>query len=340
MLKALSQKSMPEPVADSERVVAAGSAAPDLATATDDELLRFLHDYPPVFKQVFRNHMITTGTAAIVSGVLSDGATSSGRPGLVTELLGAADGVVSAQYSQDLWKVAQIVQRTPPSPPSSRPGSTASVNASPSSPPPKSSAPRSAHSSAGTATAARTTGSCRRARGRTRPSSPTRRSSACATAPTTCRRRRGSPATTPGARDAAAQVIPHLKLMDKANFRKALVAAPWWARAREATRDLAIRAHNPTRRSFFELARRAAERGGVDNLRDVAMLDPLTELPEYVADPKPWHDRIAERVALRDRFAAVEPPFFITSQAEVPSIEELERQRGGGRRASPSPVRC
>ncbi len=126
--------------------------------------------------------------------------------------------------------------------------------------------------------------------------------------------------------DAAAQVIPHLKLMDRANFRKALTAAPWWARAREATRDLAIRAHNPTRRSFFELARRAAERGGVENLRDVAMLDPLLELPAYLADPKPWHDRIADRVALRDRFAAVEPPFFITSQAEVPSIEELERQ--------------
>ena len=92
VLKALSQKSMPEPVADSERVVAEWEARqPDLATASDDVLLRYLHDYPPVFKQVFRNHMITTGTAAIVSGVLSDGATSCGRPGLVTELLGAAD---------------------------------------------------------------------------------------------------------------------------------------------------------------------------------------------------------------------------------------------------------
>ena len=210
-------------------------------------LLRFLHDYPPVFKQVFRNHMITTGTAAIVSGVLSDGATSCGRPGLVTELLGAADGVVSAQYSQDLWKVAQIVQRTPAVAAAFDAGVEGSVNGSPRSLPPTSSAPRSPRSSAGTATAARTTGSCRHARGRTRPSSPTRRSSACATAPTTCRPRRGSAATTPGALDAAAQVIPHLKLMDKANFRKALVAAPWWARAREATRDLAIRAHNPTR---------------------------------------------------------------------------------------------
>ncbi len=63
--------------------------------------------------------------------------------------------------------------------------------------------------------------------------------------------------------DAAAQVIPHLKLMDKANFRKALVAAPWWARAREATRDLAIRAHNPTRQVLLRARppRRRARRG-------------------------------------------------------------------------------
>ena len=65
-----------------------------------------------------------------------------------------------------------------------------------------------------------------------------------------------------------------------------------------------------------------------------------TELPDYLADPKEWHDRIAERVALRDRFAAVEPPFFITSQSEVPSIEELERQVSTVADAPPSPVRC
>ena len=33
---------------------------------------------------------------------------------------------------------------------------------------------------------------------------------------------------------------------------------------------------------------------------------------------------IAERSALRDRFAAIQPPFFIASQDEVPTIEELE----------------
>ena len=128
-------------------------------------------------------------------------------------------------------------------------------------------------------------------------------------------------------RDAAvAKVKPHVKGLDALNFRQAVRAAPWWARGREATRDLAIRAHNPTRRAFFELARRAATRGGTADLRDVAMLDPFRELPEYVRRPEPFLAVIAERAALRDRFAKVTPPFFITSQAEVPSIEELEAQ--------------
>jgi pyruvate,water dikinase len=326
VLKALSQKSMPEPVADSEQVVAEWEARqPDLATASDDVLVRYLHDYRPVFKQVFRNHMITTGTAAIVSGVLSDGATSCGRPGLVTELLGAADGVVSAQYSQDLWKVAQIVQRTP--------AVSAAFDAGVEGVGERLADVTDADEFR-TAFAAFLDRHGHRGPNDWELSSRTwENTPGLAYAAIECMRHSThdlSPATRVAGDDArraeaAAQVIPHLKLMDRANFRKALTAAPWWARAREATRDLAIRAHNPTRRSFFELARRAAERGGVENLRDVAMLDPLLELPAYLADPKQWHDRIADRVALRDRFAAAEPPFFITSQSEVPSIEELEQ---------------
>jgi pyruvate,water dikinase len=327
VLKALSQKSMPEPVADSERVVAEWEARqPDLATAGDDVLLRYLRDYRPVFKQVFRNHMITTGTAAIVSGVLSDGAASCGQPGLVTELLGAADGVVSARYSQDLWKVAQIVQRTP--------DVAAAFDAGI-----EGLAVRLAGLTAAdefrTAFAGFIAAHGHRGPNDWELSSRTwENTPELAYSAIECMRHSThdlSPATRVAGddtrrADAAARVIPHLKLMDKANFRKAVIAAPWWARAREATRDLAIRAHNPTRRTFFELARRAAERGGVDDLRDVAMLDPLTELADYVAGPKEWQGRIAERVALRDRFAVVVPPFFITSQSAVPGIEELEQQ--------------
>ena len=33
------------------------------------------------------------------------------------------------------------------------------------------------------------------------------------------------------------KVLPHVKRMDKGNFKKAIKALPYWSRAREATRD-------------------------------------------------------------------------------------------------------
>ncbi len=56
----------------------------------------------------------------------------------------------------------------------------------------------------------------------------------------------------------------------------------------------------------------------------VAMLKFHDELPQYLRDPASLVPVIRERWALRERFAAVTPPFFITSQDEVPSIEQME----------------
>jgi len=325
VLGALAQKELPSAVADSQAAVAAWDARqPDIARADDATLLSFLHSYPPVIQRVFRNHMVTTGLSAIVSGALADGAKAAGDPGLVTQLLGAADDVVSAQYSQELWKVAQLVRAEPTLMAAfdeGVEGVAARLTGLPAAEPVLAAFARfiAAHGHRGP--------NDWELSARTWENTPDlawaavdrMRLSDHDLAPST---RLGS---NDADRDAAvARVLPHLKGLDKSNFRKAVVAAPWWARGREATRDLAIRAHNPTRRAFFELARRAAERGGVADLRDVAMLNPFTELPEYLRRPEAFVDVIRERAALRDRFARVTPPFFITSQAEVPSIEELE----------------
>lgn len=328
VMKALAQKDLPPAVADSRAAVAEWEARqPDLATAADEVLLSYLFSYPPVIQRVFRNHMITSGLSSIVAGILADGATAAGEPGLVLQLLGAADEVVSAQYSQDLWKIAQIVQGTPSVGAEFERG-VAGVGER------LAGHPDAAEFRAAFAGFIATHGhrgpndwelSARtwentpelaysaidRMRLSTRDLSPTERVA-------------GSDAARAAA---AAKVLPHVNGLDKLNFKKALGAAPWWARAREATRDLAIRAHNPTRRVFFELARRAAERGGTEQLRDVAMLQPLSELPRYVQSPGKYRAVIDERVGLRDRFAAVEPPFFITNQTEVPSIEDLEARQ-------------
>src|SRR5258708_20329000 len=81
------------------------------------------------------------------------------------------------------------------------------------------------------------------------------------------------------------------------------------------------------KRVFRELVRRTAAKGGVDDPRMVAMLRFDDELPQYPRDPGSFVPIIRERWALRERFAAVTPPFFITSQDDVPSIEEIEARQ-------------
>ena len=83
----------------------------------------------------------------------------------------------------------------------------------------------------------------------------------------------------------------------------------------------------PVKQVYRELVRRSAERGGTGDPVVLALLAPTTELPRYLADPSSLADELAERAALHARFAAVAPRFFISSQSEVPSIEELEAEQ-------------
>ena len=59
----------------------------------------------------------------------------------------------------------------------------------------------------------------------------------------------------------------------------------------------------------------------------MALLYPRTELPAYLENPAAMSEVLEERLALHARFSAVEPRFFITSQDEVPTIEELEAEQ-------------
>jgi rifampicin phosphotransferase len=330
VLKALSIDDVPPQIDDSRRRADAWAAKRPALTASNDELLAYLQEYRNVFAPVFANHMITTFTASIVGGLLNDGATAAGDPTLVTKLMGAYGEVASARYANGMWKVARIVRDTPAV---------------------------SKEFDAGVH------GLMDRLRGEPEAdefrvaflqfiaefghrgpndweiSSRTWENTPQLALAAIDRMRLAENDLDPSTRlgdveqlraQAAEAVLPHLKLLDKANFKKALKVMGYWFRGREGTRDQAIRMHLPTRQVFFELAGRATKRGGWKEPRDVALLDPFDELPQCLLDPAAWTDTICERAALRDRFAAVEPPFFITSQDEVPGIEELEaraRQR-------------
>ncbi len=324
VLKALGTDSEPEVLADSRRRLAQWQAAQPSLDADDQTLLDYLWRFPTVIKDQFRNHMITTFTTSIVTGVLADGTVAAGRPELITDLTGAVGDVASAAYSTAMYEVAKEARSAPAVGAAFEQGIEGLGDR-------VADMPEAQAFNAAFADFTERYGH----RGpndwelssRTWENTPE-----LAYAAIDVMRRAeqdldptGRISDVESKREAAAEIVrPHLNFMDKPNFNKAMKAIHHWVRGREGTRDLCIQLYLPTRQVYFELARRAAERGGTKNLRDAALLHPIEELPGYLTDPSSYLDVIAERAALRDRFAAVEPPFFIASQSEVPGIEELE----------------
>jgi rifampicin phosphotransferase len=328
VIKALGTKSEPPVVKDSYRLVADWEAKCPPLDAADETLYAYMTTFPPVFRQIFRNHIMSSSIAAIVSGILADAAKAAGEPGLATHLIGAAGDVLSASYAQELYEIAKLVRASP--------ALTAAFNAGTSGlydrlkPMPEA----AAFNKQFAAFLAR--------HGHRGPNDWELSSRTWENTPELAlvaidRMRLAEHDLAPAARlkdmearqrTAIEKVLPHVKLMDKGNVKKAVKALPHWSRAREATRDRAVRTGSTGKRVFRELVRRAALRGGVEDPRMVAMLRFHDELPKYLKDPRSLVPVIMERWALRERFAAVTPPFFINSQDEVPGIEEMEAAQG------------
>ncbi len=324
VLKGLGANELPDPAKDSFRRAADFEAQRPSLDASDEDLLDYIDRFPAAFEPVFANHMKTTALAAIVSGILADASAAAGEPGLVTHLIGAAGNVRSAQYSQDLYAIAQTVQGDAAVAAEFDGGVDGLLDRL-----------RSRDDTVGFLAAFDEFLATHGHRGpndwelsaRTWDNTPE-----LALAAIDSMRRADhdlSPqnrlADDDAQRKAAIErVRPHVKFLDKRNFDKAIQAAPYWAQGREATRDRAVRIMLPVKQAYRELVRRAAERGGHPDPVAVALLDPRTELRDYLLDPPALLGLIGERDALRQRFDEVTPPFFITSQADVPSLEEME----------------
>jgi phosphohistidine swiveling domain-containing protein len=324
VLKALGTKSQPRIVEQTYKIVADWEARCPPLDADDEALLDYMRAFPPIFRQVFCNHLITTSIAAVVSGILVDNAKAAGDPGLVTHLMGAAGDVLSASYSQELYDIAKLLRGNP--------AISAAFDAGTTGLPGRlDSMPEAAEFNAAFAGFIARHG--HRGPNDWELSSRTWENTPELALVAIDRIRLAEYDLSPAIRlrdmearqqAAVAKVLPHVKLLDKGNFKKAVKALPHWTRAREATRDRAVRTGATLKRVFRELVRRAAAKGGVDDPRMVAMLVFHDELPQYLRDPRSLVPVIRERWALRERFAAVTPPFFITSQDDVPSIEEME----------------
>ncbi|MDP6177940.1 MAG: PEP-utilizing enzyme [Acidimicrobiales bacterium] len=329
VLSALGTKELPEIVEDSfSRAAGFEALRPDL-DAPDTDLLDYLYAFPEAFEPLFGNHMQTTAVAAIVSGVLIDASAAAGNPGLVTHLVGASGDVQSALYATDLYEIAKVIRQQPGVMRAFDDGVDELLERTAGNP-----------DAAGFRTMFEAFLDRHGHRGpndwelsaRTWDNTPS-------LALTALDRMRVadndlSPvdrlADDDERRSAAAAVVrPHLNFMDKVKFDKALRALPFWSQAREATRDRAVRVMLPVKQVYRELVRRSLERGGGAGPTEVALLNPVTELPDYLRDPASLATLVEERANLRNRFAAVGPPFFISSQEDVPTIEELEATAAG-----------
>lgn len=324
VLGALGQKSLPKEATDSfERAAAFEAKRPPLDASTE-ALLDYLYAFPDAFEPVFANHMKTTALAAIVSGVLSDAAAAAGEPGLVTHLIGAAGDVHSAKYSQALYAISKNVKGNPAVSAAFDSGVSGLLDR-------LAGIPEAAgfmqEFGAFIAEHGQRGPNDWEITARTWDNTPELALSAIDSMRKA--ERDLAPSTRLGDDDSKRQaaiekIRPHLGFMDKLNFDKAIKAVAYWAQGREATRDRAVRIILPVKQVFRELVRRAAENGGDPDPVKVGLLDPYTELPEYMKDPTSMASILDERGALFDRFSNVVPPFFITSQHEVPTIEELE----------------
>jgi len=334
VLKALGTKSQPPIVEQTYKIVADWEAKCPPLDADDEALLGYMRAFPPIFRQVFCNHIITSSIAAVVSGILVDNAKAAGKPELVTHLMGAAGDVLSASYSQELYEIAKLLRGNPAVSAAFDEGTTGLPGR-------LNSMPEAAEFNKAFAGFIARHG--HRGPNDWELSSRTWENTPELALVAIDRIRLAKHDLSPAIRlrdmearqqAAVAKVLPHVKLLDKGNFKKAVKALPHWTRAREATRDRAVRMGATGKRVFRELVRRTAAKGGVDDPRMVAMLRFDDELPQYLRDPGGFVSIIRERWALRERFAAVTPPFFITSQDDVPSIEEMEARQAIKRKAA------
>lgn len=93
-----------------------------------------------------------------------------------------------------------------------------------------------------------------------------------------------------------------------ARLEKSIANAAMWSRAREESKDLVILANQGSRHRYLELARRAQERGGVED-REGPLLLTRVEFEAYLDDPPSMVPTIDERRAEYDYLAGLEPPF-------------------------------
>ena len=288
--------------------------------ASDEALLDYVFAYPPEHHYLFGRHVLVTFKTTVASGIIAAlCALKVKDPGLTLDLLSGVEGVESAEPARLLWSLGRMVGSSPAMVRIFDQGVDARTW------PALKRAPEAAEFVAAFSDFLARYGY----RGpnewelgsipwRMQPESPLR---------TIDRLRRSGEDSAPGAdadaqrlnrRQAARYARRKLGIVDRLRFNKALPAAKAWQATRESSKSAVIRALDSTRRAVNELARRVAERHGLNDPGVVYMLHE-SELRSYVADPHPLLETIAARKRTYNTLAERIPPFLF--DGAIPRLE-------------------
>lgn len=335
--RTLFAKATPELDEDKSVVAAWLARQPEPASATDVQLRRTIDEFRSLFRGLFARHILTTFRATIPTGVLTQICTDKlGDPGLVVVLLGGIGAVESAEPPVHLWRLGRIVAEDT--------ALTAAFDAGLDGLEDRlADEPSAAHLLQRLAAFRDEFGS--RGPNEWEGSSPTWGTDprlalaaidAIRKAPSEHDPARLSGRLAAQRADATAAARSRLKGASRRQFDLALRSAMLFSQGRERTKTTVIRGVHGFRLACLELARRAHERGGPEDLASLWLVT-LEELDDYLGDPTSFSGIQADRAEQRDRLASLVPPFVFVGTQPDPTTW-ASRAEASAPRAAPGAV--
>jgi rifampicin phosphotransferase len=295
LLATLNTKALPDLDADKARVAGWLQALPDPATVDDAALIGVLRAFRQEFRALFGRHILTTFRATIGPGLLAQ--ICEGKLGdatLPNKLLAGIGSVESAAPSAAMWDLSRLAPDT-----DAYRDAFASFLAAFGSRGPN-------EWEGSSATWGTNPDLARAAIDRMRDADESH-------APLAQQARLESER-----HDATAKARARLRGITRLQFDRALRSAQVFSQGRERSKTTIIKALHGVRLAQLELARRARERGGPDELADFWLLAD-TELEDYLASPAGFTDTITARKAQREELNALVPPFVFESEQPPPA---------------------
>ena len=326
ILGTLSAKAVPELDDDKARVRSWLATLPDVNTASDAELLAVTDSFRPLFRHLYRRHILTTFRVFVGSGVLAQICEKKlGDPTLLAPLLSGIGSVESAEPSWAMWRLGRMA--------ASDPAVAAVFDAG------MDDLENRLEAEPGAAAFRQALVAFLDDFGSRGPNEWEGSSPTWGTAPRLAlaaidRMRVADASHDPqiqqqrlrSEREAAtAAARSRLSALSRLQFDRAVRSTHLFSQGRERSKTTIIRAIHGLRLAQLELARRARERGGPDDLADMWLVTEA-ELPDYVAAPEGFKAVMEERRQLRETLAALVPPFvFESTQPPVSTWESRER---------------